>query len=166
MPATNTNWSFEELTFDFQNGYERAREEWIAYSTKTQLLSEMIMERYQLKDFDSETLQFLDQKMVQIRTKADTLYDVQKYLNNLKDGIPFNVSRRAGRYMVKFGLTQEQAEMFLNIHKSHMAAMGSEDQKKYSFAYVQKVIWDEEEDCLKVYYEDIWWHYDRRGQWY
>jgi hypothetical protein len=163
---TVVTWTFEELTFDFQMDYEKVREEWIAYSTKTQLLHEMILERYRLKDFDSETLQFLDQKMMQIRTKADTLYNVKKYLNNLKDGMPFNVSRHVGRYMVKFGLTQEQAEMFLNIHKSHIAAMGSENQKKYGLAYVENVIWNAEKDCLKVYYEDIWWHYDRRGCWW
>jgi hypothetical protein len=166
MPAANTNWSFEELTFDFQMDYEKVREEWIAYSAKSQLLHEMIRERYQLKDFDSETLQILDQKIVQIRTQADKLYDVQKYLNNLSKGYPFNVSSRVGRLMVKFGLTQEQAEMFLNIHKSHLAAMGSENQKKYGLAYVQNVIWDATDDCLKVYYDDIWWHYDRRGHWY
>jgi hypothetical protein len=166
MPAANTNWTFEELSFDFQNDYEKAREDFHAHSAKSQLLHEMIMERYQVKDFESEVVKVLEKKRVEIRDQADKLYDVQKYLNNLTKGYPFNVPPRVGRHMVKFGLTQEQAEMFLNIHKSHMAAMGSENQKKYGLAYVENVIWDAEEDCLKVYYEDIWWHYDRRGQWY
>jgi hypothetical protein len=164
--TTTNNWTFEELSFDIQMAYEKAREEWIAYSAKGQLLHEMIMERYQIKDFESDVLNFLDQKQMEISAKRDKLYDVQKYLNNLGKGYPFNVGPRVGRCMVKFGLTQEQAEIFINIHKSHMAAMGSEDQKKYSFAHIQNVIWDAEDDCLKVYYDDIWWHYDRRGNWY
>jgi hypothetical protein len=166
MPATNTNWSFEELTFDFQVDYEKVREDFHAYSAKSQLLHEMILERYQVKDFESEIVKVLEKKRVEIRDQADKLYDVSKYLNNLTKGYPFNVGPRVGRFMVRFNLTQEQAEMFINIHKSHMSAMGSEDQKKYSFAYVENVIWDETEDCLKVYYDDIWWHYDRSGQWY
>jgi hypothetical protein len=166
MTATNTNWTFEELSFDFKTAYEKAREEWIDCSAKCQLLHEMIMDRYQIKDFESEVLKVLEEKRVEIKTQEDKLYDIQKYLNNLTKGYPFNVSPRVGRHMVKFGLTLEQSEMFLNIHKSHMAAMGSENQKKYSLAYVENVIWDQEEDCLKVYYDDIWWHYDRRGCWW
>jgi hypothetical protein len=166
MPATNTNWSFEELTFDFQNDYEKVREDFHAYSAKSQLLHEMIMERYQIKDFESEVVKVLEKKRGEINALSDKFYDVQKYLNNLRKGYPFNVSRRVGRCMVEFGLTQEQAELFLNIHKCHMAAMGSENQTKYSLAYVRNVIWDAEDDCLKVYYDDIWWHYDRRGCWW
>jgi hypothetical protein len=166
MPATNKNWSFEELQFDFQTEYEKANENFHEYSDKSQFLHEMIMEFYGKKDFESETVKFLLSKSEVTRKQSDKFYDIQKYLNNLKDGMPFNVSRRIGRYMVKFGLTPEQAEMFLNIHKSHMAAMGSENQKKYGLAYVENVVWDQEEQCLKVYYEDIWWHYDRQGSWY
>jgi hypothetical protein len=166
MPATNTNWSFEGLTIDFQNDYEEVREKFDAYCAKAQLLHEMIMDRYQIKDFESEVVKVLEKKRAEIKELTDKFYDVQKYLNNLRKGYPFNVCRRVGRHMVKFGLTQEQAEMFLNIHKSHMAAMGAENQKKYALYNVQNVIWDSAKDCLKVYYEDIWWHYDRRGCWY
>lgn len=66
----------------------------------------------------------------------------------------------------KFKLTTEQFEMFLRIHKSHMRAMGTDNQKKYSLENLKKIVWDKKENCLKVYYEDIWWHYDTRGCWY
>jgi hypothetical protein len=63
-------------------------------------------------------------------------------------------------------LSEVQKVMFLQIHKNHMKAMGSDNQKKYALENVQKVVWDKRENCLKVYYEDNWWHYDTRGTWY
>lgn len=166
MTTTSTNWTFDELTSDFEALYERVRGQWIDCTAKVQLLQEMVLERYQIKDYESEVVKVLEDKRKQIHAQEDKLYDVQKYLNNLRRGYPFNVSLRVGRYMVKFGLTQEQTEMFLDIHKNHMAAMGADNQKKYSLLHLQNIIWDQEKDCLKVYYEDIWWHYDRKGQWW
>lgn len=66
----------------------------------------------------------------------------------------------------KFNLTLEQHEMFIQIHKSHMKAMGTDSQRKYAMENVKNVIWDKKENCLKVYYDDTWWHYDTRGCWY
>lgn len=63
-------------------------------------------------------------------------------------------------------LTDEQKQLFLNVHKSHMKAMGTDNQKKYALENVKKVVWDEKEQTVNVYYEDIWWHYDKRGCWY
>jgi len=161
-----STWTFEELQFEFLVSHERTREEWNAYSAKSELLNDMLMELYSKKDFESETVKFIDHKRDIVREKRDKFYDIQKYLGNLKDGYPFNVNRLVGRYMTKFGLTAEQSEMFLNIHKNHMAAMGTENQKKYARTKVKNVVWDYKDDCLKVYYEDIWWHYTKKGEWY
>lgn len=63
-------------------------------------------------------------------------------------------------------LTEEQKEMFFRIHNNHMKAMGTDNQKKYAKENLKKIAWDIKEKCLKVYYEDSWWHYDTRGCWY
>lgn len=69
-------------------------------------------------------------------------------------------------YNEKFKLSPDHFDLFMRIHRSHMKAWGADNQKKYSLPNVKDVIYDKEEDCLKVYYEDTWWHYDRRGTWY
>lgn len=69
-------------------------------------------------------------------------------------------------YKDKFQLSPENFDWFIQIHRRHMQAWGTENQNKYSLPNVRNVIYDKVEDCLKVYYEDIWWHYDRRGNWY
>lgn len=66
----------------------------------------------------------------------------------------------------KFGLTHEQAKLFVSVHKQHMKAMGTENQRKYALANISKVIWDPKDKCIKVYYPDVWWHYDNRGGWW
>jgi hypothetical protein len=63
-------------------------------------------------------------------------------------------------------LSEEQKKMFIRIHNNHMKAMGSENQRKYAKENLKKILWDAKENCLKVYYEDVWWHYDTRGCWY
>lgn len=55
-----------------------------------------------------------------------------------------------------FDLTQEQYELFIKVHERHMKAFGTDNQKKYSLNNVEHVIWDENENCLKVYYADEW----------
>jgi hypothetical protein len=157
---------FNNLVPDFQLEYERVREQWFVLSAQTDLLNEMIIDCYDNNNFDSETVMFIERKREIKRQQREKFYDVQKYLGSLKDGIPFNVKRTVWRTMNRFGLTSEQAGMFLSIHRSHMKAMGEENQKKYALPNVRKVVWDEKDDCLKVYYEDTWWHYDRRGTWY
>ncbi|MEH7392437.1 hypothetical protein [Bacillus sp. JJ1474] len=65
-----------------------------------------------------------------------------------------------------FGLSPKQYFLFLSIHVKHLKSMGSELQKKYCLSKVKDVVWDKQEDCLKVYYDDTWWHYDKSGRWY
>jgi hypothetical protein len=69
-------------------------------------------------------------------------------------------------YKERFKLSKEHYEWFIKIHRAHMQAWGTENQKKYSLPNVRDVKYDKREDCLKVYYDDEWWHYDRRGDWY
>jgi hypothetical protein len=162
--VTTENWTFETLVSEYD--YEKVREEWFVYCAKSDLLHEMQMELRSKKDYDSETWKFVDNKLDIIREQREKFYTIQKYLLNLTKGFPFHVSYRVGRYMIKFGLTEEQSELFLSVHKSHLAAMGIESQMKYKLPYVQKVVWDQEKDCLKVYYDDVWWHYLKEGTWY
>jgi hypothetical protein len=63
-------------------------------------------------------------------------------------------------------LADDQKHLFLSVHRSHMKMMGSDNQKKYALENVKKVVWDKKENCIKVYYEDNWWHYDKRGVWW
>jgi hypothetical protein len=69
-------------------------------------------------------------------------------------------------YNEKFKLEPEHFDWFMRTHRAHMKAWGTDNQKKYSLPNVKDVIYDEAEDCLKVYYDDTWWHYDRRRTWY
>jgi hypothetical protein len=69
-------------------------------------------------------------------------------------------------YYEKFKLATEHFEWFMRTHRIHLKAWGTDNQKKYSLPNVRDVIYDKDEDCLKVYYDDEWWHYDRRGTWY
>ncbi|MEG7342538.1 hypothetical protein V6E27_28735 [Bacillus cereus] len=65
-----------------------------------------------------------------------------------------------------FKLTKEQYELFIKVHERHMQAFGTKNQQKYALINVKDIVWDEDEDCLKVYYEDEWWHYTRELEWY
>jgi hypothetical protein len=65
-----------------------------------------------------------------------------------------------------FGLTPEQYFLFLSTHVKHLKAMGAQNQKKYSLSKVKNVQWDQQENCIKVYYEDSWWHYTKDHMWY
>lgn len=65
-----------------------------------------------------------------------------------------------------FNLTKEQNDLFMKVHNKHMNTFGTDNKQKYSLKNVKKVIWDEEEDCIKVYYEDVWWHYTKKLEWY
>lgn len=65
-----------------------------------------------------------------------------------------------------FGLTTWQYFQFLTTHVRHLKAMGTENQKNYCLSKVKNVEWDENEQTINVYYEDIWWHYDQDGNWY
>jgi DNA-directed RNA polymerase subunit L len=162
--VTTENWTFDELVSE--GLHEKVREEYLEYHIKHGFIHEIIREFIKKGDMESDAYKLLDKKKEFISNRVEILSDIQRYLWNIKDGMPFNIKRSVGRYMIKFGLTAEQAEMFLAIHKKHMEAMGTENQKKYARPNVQNVVWNEEENCLHVHYEDIWWHYDKRGCWY
>lgn len=164
MTTNNKNWTFDGLGLELE--LEKVRAEYMALSAKSQLLHEMIMERYAIKDFDSETVQYLRNKEKNLRAHSDVLHDVTNYLRSLVRGYPFNVRLSVGRYMKKFGLTVEQSELFLNTHRKHMNAMGLEDKNRYSLSQVRNVVWDAAEQCIKVYYLDVWWHYTQKHEWY
>jgi D-alanyl-D-alanine dipeptidase len=67
----------------------------------------------------------------------------------------------------KFNLKSEIFELFMAVHAKHLAAWGTEARKKRTLEHITKVVWDQEEDCLKVYYDDgEWWHYTKRHEWY
>lgn len=163
MDAEQT-WTFEEL--GLEDEYERVNSEYHKYAAKRDLLNEMISERFKMKDFNSETVQFLEAKENVIREKTNIFCDVSNYLSSLKRGYPFHVSLRIGRLMTKFNLTREQSELFLEIHMKHLSAMGEEMRKKYTFYRIKNIVWDLEEDCLKVHYDDIWWHYEKDHTWW
>lgn len=156
--------NFDEL--DFESELEKVREELNPLYAKHELLHELIQECYSKGDFESETVKFLSGKVEDINARLDILRDIRDHLANLAGGAPFNVKRRVGIYMVRYGLTEEQAELFLSVHKQHMAAMGTENQNKYSLSAVRNVKWDEEEQTVNVYYDDNWWHYDHHCCWY
>lgn len=63
-------------------------------------------------------------------------------------------------------LTDEQKALFERVHKRHMTAWGRENQRKYARHNIVELKWDEEEKTVNVYYPDVWWHYDEKGDWY
>jgi len=65
-------------------------------------------------------------------------------------------------------LTEEQKELFHDIHKRHLAGMGTEKRKQYEESNLKEIKWDRKEKCLKVYWngETDWFHYTTRGAWY
>lgn len=164
MATVNENWTFEELGLEYE--YEKVYEEYNVFHIKHGFIHELLREVIKKGDMESDAYKFLDKKKDLISERVDTLSAIQRYLWNIKDGIPFNISRSVYRQMEKHGLTKEQAELFLSVHRSHKKAMGTENQQKYALHYVRKVTWNEKENCLHVHYDDIWWHYDRRGQWW
>lgn len=64
---TEQTWIFEEL--GLEDEYERVNAEYYKYDAKRDLLNEMISERFKMKDFNSEKIQFLEAKENEIRKK-------------------------------------------------------------------------------------------------
>ncbi|UKS67697.1 hypothetical protein [Rossellomorea marisflavi] len=57
--------------------------------------------------------------------------------------------------------------LLLEVYANHNRSMGLEKRIDYSISHIVKVEKDQDEDCLKVYYENgDWWHYARNGEWY
>ncbi|WP_371069112.1 hypothetical protein [Sediminibacillus sp. JSM 1682029] len=64
-------------------------------------------------------------------------------------------------------LTDQQRAIFARTHVQHQEAMGLEKSKEYGIQNVKELRWDDEENCLKVYFANgDWWHYTPNGQWY
>jgi hypothetical protein len=163
------SWSFDELNFEFLNEFEKAREEWFAYSSKSNVLNEMLLECYAKKDFESETVKFIQSKLDIISQQEDKFYDIQKYLQNLKNGYHFNVRSSVGRIMKKYDLTAELATLFVDTFRKHLSMFERESEawKKRTIGHVEKIEWNEKSGCLHVHFDDgEWWHYDRDGKWW
>lgn len=152
--------------FDFEPVLKEVREELNPLYVKHEVLHQMIREFYAEKDFESETVRYLDKKLVELNARMDTLQTVRDYLENLGRGVPFYVNRRVGRYMARFGLTEEQAQLLVDVYRKHWKTMGEDDKSKYLLAAVYKVDWVEEEKCLLVHFRDTCWHYSVDGSWY
>ncbi|MCC2380945.1 hypothetical protein LKM00_26470 [Bacillus wiedmannii] len=65
-----------------------------------------------------------------------------------------------------FDLTKEHYDLFIQVHNKHMSVFGTNNKQKYALEHVKNVVWDENEDCLKVHYDDVWWHYSKDLTWY
>ncbi len=151
---------------DLEPVLREVRKELDPLYVKHELLHEMVREFYAKKDYDSETVIYLLRKIDQLNRRLEVLQKVRDNLANLEQGVPFNVNRRVGRYMARFGLSEEQAQLFIDVYKKHKNSMDTEDQNTYSLATLRKVEWVEEESCLHVHFEDAWWHYSVDGSWY
>lgn len=67
----------------------------------------------------------------------------------------------------KYNLTDEQVKLFKEVYSKHQQVMGTETRKKYTLSHIDNIVWDHQEDCLKVYYSNgDWWHYTKEGTWY
>ncbi|MCM3573330.1 hypothetical protein M3172_08990 [Mesobacillus subterraneus] len=151
---------------DINPALEKVREELDPLYVKHEYLHEMIREFYANKDFESETVRYLDKKLDELNARMDTLRKVRDYLENLVRGIPFYVNRRVGRYMARFGLAEKQAQLLVDVYKEHWKTICEEDKSKYLLGGVHKVDWVEEEKCLHVHFGDTWWRYSVDGSWY
>jgi hypothetical protein len=70
-------------------------------------------------------------------------------------------------YAVLCHLSNEQLELFHLTYHRHQRVMGKEMRTRYSRHNITKVVWDQEDDCLKVYYDNgDWLHYTRKFEWY
>jgi hypothetical protein len=63
-------------------------------------------------------------------------------------------------------LTEEQQELFISTHKTHLSILGIDTKKKYMYENIKKVEWSKEEKCIKVFYDNgDWYHYEDTN-WY
>jgi hypothetical protein len=68
--------------------------------------------------------------------------------------------------MKMFDLTEEQYQLLLRVHAEHMKYCGSELKKKYTLDNAKSSVGRKREDCLKIYFDDIWWHYTKTLEWW
>lgn len=63
-------------------------------------------------------------------------------------------------------LTPGQKYIFHSTYAAHLMSMGTDMRAKHTADHLDKVIWDQSDGCLKVYYDNgNWWHYDRGAWW-
>ncbi|NRD77028.1 hypothetical protein HPT25_05900 [Bacillus sp. BRMEA1] len=66
-----------------------------------------------------------------------------------------------------FDLTSEQFDIFKKVYIKHLQSMRPEERRKRAIEYIDSIIWDSKEACLKVYYDGgECWHYTKAGEWY
>lgn len=65
-------------------------------------------------------------------------------------------------------LTEQQQQLFERVFKRHLAALGTEMQKKYTSENLKEIKWDRKDKCLKVYWKSNtdWFRYATNGSWY
>ncbi|MEK4713499.1 hypothetical protein [Sporosarcina sp. FSL K6-5500] len=63
-------------------------------------------------------------------------------------------------------LHPEMKELLLKVHAKHTSAMGFKEKEKHALNRIKKVVVDQKEICLKVYYEHDWYHYTPQCTWY
>lgn len=64
-------------------------------------------------------------------------------------------------------LTKEQQKLLERMQQRHQNAWESEKRRlEHSIEQMKRVEWDEQEKCLKVYYQADWYHYGLDGSWY
>lgn len=78
-----------------------------------------------------------------------------------------NVNNLLGINHKTFDLTVEQFDLFKTVYIKHLNAMDTDARKKRTIEHVESIVWDSEEKCLKVYFDDSeWWHYTKDLTWY
>lgn len=65
-----------------------------------------------------------------------------------------------------FGLTADQYFLFLEVHVKHLKACGDELRKKRCLSKIKDIKWCDKDECIKVYYQDEWFHYTKKHEWY
>lgn len=145
---------------------EEVREELNPLYIKHAYLHEMIREFYNGKDIESETAMYLTRKINDLNVRIETLQKVRDYLTNLERGVPFHVNRQVGRYMARYGLTEDQTKLLLDVYETHKKSTGAEKGNKYLWEDVQEVAWDEVDNCLCVHFGDTKWRYGQDGSWW
>lgn len=55
-------------------------------------------------------------------------------------------------------------DIFNETYSKHMQAMGTEMRLRHS--KINRVEWVSEEQCVHVYFEHDWYHYDDKRTWY
>lgn len=63
-------------------------------------------------------------------------------------------------------LSLNAKELLLKVHAKHTATMGTTAKEEHALNNIVKVVSNQEDTCLKVYYKHEWYHYTQSGTWY